>query len=172
MAAEKKKANRTKNRIPKASRPYMPGYGLPKGKEGLLSWTWAEQRLKRSHNYWISTTRPDGRPHMMVIWSLWRDGAFYFSSGAESRKARNLAKNPYCVVGTEEADEAVVVEGEVSLLPQDSKSSIFKPYENKYKYDMSAFTAEPVFVVKPTLVFGLPEKKYLKSATRWEFDTK
>ena len=99
----------------------MPGYGLPKGKEGLLPWTWAEQRLKRSHNYWISTTRPDGRPHMMVIWGLWMDGAFYFSSGAESRKARNLAKNPHCVIGTEKADEAVVVEGEVSLLPQESK---------------------------------------------------
>jgi hypothetical protein len=32
----------------------MPGYGLPKGSSGLLPWKWAEQRLKKSHNYWIA----------------------------------------------------------------------------------------------------------------------
>ena len=40
---------------PKASRPHAPGYGLPAGNKGLLPWSWAEQRLKKSHNYWITT---------------------------------------------------------------------------------------------------------------------
>jgi len=42
----------------------MPGYGLPaadKGK-GLLPWEWAVERLTESHNYWVATTRPEGRP--------------------------------------------------------------------------------------------------------------
>ena len=55
---------------PTASRPYMPGYGLPDAKKGLLPWAWAEQRLKKSHNYWITTVRPDGSPHTMVVWGL------------------------------------------------------------------------------------------------------
>jgi pyridoxine/pyridoxamine 5'-phosphate oxidase len=169
MALKKKKGAQRRKTTPTASRPYMPGYGMPKGKEGLLPWSWAEQRLKRSHNYWIATTRPDGRPHLMVIWGLWIDGFFYFSSGAESRKAKNLANNPHCVIGTEMALEAVIVEGEVELLPQESKAAIFKPYEKKYRFDMSAFTSEPVFVVKPRMAFGLPEKKYQSSVTRWEF---
>jgi len=76
-----KRASR-KVREPKASRPHIPGYGLPKGKEGLLSWKWAEQRLEKSHNYWISTARPDGTPHTMVVWGLWLDG---FSALARSR---------------------------------------------------------------------------------------
>lgn len=36
---------------PKASRPHMPGYGLPAGTKGLLTWAWAEERLLASHNY-------------------------------------------------------------------------------------------------------------------------
>src|SRR5919109_5523167 len=103
---------RTAGRVaPQASRPYMPGYGLPKGSRGLLPWRWADQRLTRSHNYWIITSRPDGTPHAMIVWGVWEGGRFYFSTGRESRKARNLAKNPSCIVCTEKAAEAVIVEG-------------------------------------------------------------
>src|SRR5947209_13693831 len=103
MSVKKKIAAKGK---PQSSRPHMPGYGLPKGNKGLLPWSWAEQRLKQSHNFWISTTRPDGRPHTMIVWGLWLDGVFYFSSGRRSRKAKNLAANPRCVICTEKAHEA------------------------------------------------------------------
>ncbi len=96
---------------PKSSRPLMMGYGLPESKKGLLPWKWAERRLKQSHNYWITTVKPDKTPHTMVVWGLWLDGAFLFSTGSQSRKARNLARNKSCVVCTENASEAVVVEG-------------------------------------------------------------
>ncbi|MCI0535994.1 MAG: pyridoxamine 5'-phosphate oxidase family protein, partial [Verrucomicrobiales bacterium] len=82
----------SKGSEPEAGRPYMPGYGLPgatKGK-GLLAWKWAEERLTSSHNYWIATTGPRG-PHVMVVWGIWAGAAFYFSTGRESRKAKNLA---------------------------------------------------------------------------------
>lgn len=52
---------------PTSSRPY----GFPGGPEGLLPWSWAEQRLTGSHNYWLATIRQDSRPHLMVIWGLW-----------------------------------------------------------------------------------------------------
>jgi hypothetical protein len=162
-------AARKLTKAPKASRPHMPGYGLPAGTKGLLRWGWAEVRLKKSHNYWIATARPDGTPHLMIVWGLWLNGSFYFSSGAQSRKAKNLAKNPRCVIGTEMADQAVIVEGEASLLPRKQKSVLFKPYEKKYKFDMSELTGEPMYRVRPLLAFGLAEKKSLNSATRWKF---
>ena len=81
-------------RTPKPSRPQMPGYGLPEHSKGLLPWKWAEQRLAKSHNYWISTVRPDGRPHTMVVWGLWLANVFYFSTGRDSRKTHNLKANP------------------------------------------------------------------------------
>jgi hypothetical protein len=62
---------------PRASRPHMPGYGSggPTQGSGLLPWSWAEQRLLASRNYWVATSWPDGRPHVMPVWGVWHDGA-------------------------------------------------------------------------------------------------
>ena len=45
----------------------MPGYGIvgPDEGRGLLPWSWAEERLIASHDYWVATVWPDGRPHVM-----------------------------------------------------------------------------------------------------------
>ena len=161
---------------PKASRPHMPGYGLPKGTKGLLPWRWAEQRLTKSHNYWITTVKTNGSPHTMVVWGLWRDGTFLFSTGRQSRKSRNLKKNRHCVVCTELANEAVIVEGVAEETPDVAlRRDFLKRAERKYKFDMSGFEAdilslkEPIFTVRPRVVFGLDEKRSLNSATRWQF---
>ncbi len=147
----------------------MPGYGLPEGTKGLLPWTWARQRLEKSHNYWIATTRPDGSPHMMVIWGLWMDGTFLFSTGEKSRKGRNLVNNPRCVIGTEKAHEAVIVEGVVEINNDPNLRKKFnRQYEKKYQWDMSTF-ADPVYVLRPYTAFGLYEKDFLGKATRWQF---
>ena len=155
---------------PVASRPHMPGYGIPKDKKGLLPWSWAQQRLEKSHNYWITTVRPDRSPHTMVVWGLWMHGSFYFSTGLQSRKARNLGKNPHCIVCTENAAEAVILQGTARLVKQiQQRKPFFSRYERKYKWDMSAFQEEPIFEVRPRLAFGLFEKKFMGSATRWRF---
>ena len=152
----------------------MPGYGLPKSKKGLLPWKWAEDRLGKSRQYWIATTRPDGRPHVMVVWALWMDGLLYFSTGSKSRKARNLKANPNCTMGTEKADEAVILEGVVETERDVDKIREFlRRYEKKYKWDMSSMAddllklKEPVFYLRPKVGFGLWEKKFATSATRW-----
>ena len=50
---------------PRAGRPQMPsGYGINRSTdEGLLPWSWVQERLTTARNYWIATARPDGRPH-------------------------------------------------------------------------------------------------------------
>jgi hypothetical protein len=97
---------------PTASRPYMPDYGIKDDSQGtgLLPWSWACERLIRSHDYWVATRWPDGRPHVMPVWGVWQDGAVWFSSGHRSRKARNLAADPGCAVTTDDAQEPVVVD--------------------------------------------------------------
>ena len=156
----------------------MPGYDLPEGPDGLMPWSWAEERLAGSHNYWLATVREDDRPHLMVIWGLWHEGVFYFSTGSRSRKARNLESNAHCVIGTEQAHEAVVVEGvaeklrDVPLIRE-----LLGRYTKKYDYDMSSMQddilslREPMFAVRPTVAFGLEEKTVLQNATRWKFAT-
>jgi hypothetical protein len=154
---------------PASSRPYMPGYGLSQGKKGLLPWSWARQRLEKSHNYWISTSGLDGAPHLMVIWGLWLDQTFLFSTGGKSRKGRNLAENPRCVIGTEKAHEAVIVEGTVEINTDPRLRKRFnREYQKKYKWDMSTFQ-DPVYRVHPRLAFGLYEKDFMGTATRWQF---
>jgi Pyridoxamine 5'-phosphate oxidase len=154
----------------------MPGYGLPEGYKGLLPWSWAEQRLKKSHNYWITTVKPDGSPHTMVVWGLWQDGRFLFSTGSKSRKARNLAQNLKCVVCTEHAHEAVIVEGVAESAGVPARRKLLPAYERKYKFDMSTMKQdilsmkEPVFAVRPRVVFGLWEKHFVGKSTRWNFE--
>ncbi len=157
----------------------MPGYGLPKGAKGLLSWKWADDRLKKSHNYWITTTRPDGRPHQMIVWGLWLDGVFYFSTGRHSRKSKNLSQHPHCIVATEEADHAVILEGLAEETPSvPLRRKVLGLYERKYKFDMGGMEEdilnlkEPIFAVRPIVAFGLDEKKSLNAATRWTFSSR
>jgi Pyridoxamine 5'-phosphate oxidase len=160
---------------PKPSRPHMPGYGLPKGDKGLLPWSWAEQRLKKSHNYWITTVKPDGAPHTMVVWALWMDGRLLFSTGSKSRKSRNLAENRQCVMCTELANEAVIVEGIAETADVEARRKFLRAYKPKYNFDMAGMKddimsmKEPVYAVRPLLVFGLWEKDFVGKSTRWQF---
>src|SRR5215813_698320 len=113
------------------SRPHMPGYGILDAHdgEGLLPWEWALERLTVSHNYLLSTTRPDGRPHVMPVWGLWLEGAFYFGTDRRSRKSRNLTENPAIAVHLESGDDVVILEGRAAEV-QDAAlvSAIDKAY--------------------------------------------
>jgi hypothetical protein len=60
----------------------------------------------------LGTVRPDGRPHAAGVGALWVDGEIYFTSGAGTRKARNLALNPACTLSASLATIDVVLEGE------------------------------------------------------------
>ncbi len=164
------------SRTPKASRPQAAGYGFPESSKGLLAWSWAEQRLKKSHNYWITTVKPDGSPHTMVVWGMWQDGRFVFSTGSKSRKARNLAENPNCIVCSENAAEAIIVEGVAEIADVAARRKMLPAYERKYKFDMSTMKddilsmKEPVFAVRPRLVFAMWEKYFQSKSTRWKFE--
>jgi hypothetical protein len=164
------------SKSPEPSRPHAPGYGFPEASKGLLPWTWAEQRLKKSHNYWITTVKSNGSPHTMVVWGLWQDGRFLFSTGGKSLKARNLGQNRNCVVCTEHAQEAVIVEGVAEIADVAARCKFVPACEQKYKFDMSKMKddilsmKEPVFAVRPRVVFGLWEKYFQSKSTRWKFE--
>jgi hypothetical protein len=161
----KKSANK-----PQASRPHMQGYGVPRSAEGMLPWEWAEQRFSKSHNYWLTTVRPDGAPHTMPVWGIWLEGAWYCSTSAKSRKGRNLARNNHCVVCNENAEEAVILEGEARKLAASKvPKQAFRDYNAKYGWELDPKMG-PVFEVRPRVVFAMPEKQFPKGVTRWKFD--
>ena len=166
----RRKQASSQRKEPEATRPIVPGYELSAKKKDLLPWRWAADRLKDSRQYWIATTRPDGQPHLMVIWGVWLDESFWFSAGAASRKARNLAANPKCVIGTDDAARAVILEGSVEIV--DAQNERFRKfaqaYQKKYKWDVRE-TVQSVYRFRPRVGFGLYEKKFEETATRWVF---
>ena len=106
----------------------------------------------------------------MIIWGLWFDGAFWFGTGGKTRKARNLSKNPNCVVGTQNAAEAVILEGVAELVTDAELRRKLEP-ASLSKYGMSGGDgSEPLYRVRPTRVFGFIEKSFPKTATRWTFN--
>jgi|RhiMetdeSRZDD1v2_1073273.scaffolds.fasta_scaffold1906645_1 hypothetical protein len=150
----------------------MPEYGLlaPDEGQGLLPWSWAVERLMRARNYWVATTQPHGRPHVTAVWGLWFDESFYFSTGRQSRKARNLADRPHCVVCTEDAAEAVIVEGSAALV---GDPVLLRRIANVYraKYASSFPDDSNVYMIRPQIVFGFIESaaEFAGTATRWRF---
>ena len=87
-------------------------------------WAEARDQLERAKAYWLSTVRPDGRPHVTTVAAVWVDGALHVTTGRSERKARNLAENVHCVVttGTDRFDGLdVVVEGEAALVTDEAR---------------------------------------------------
>lgn len=150
----------------------MPGYGVRADGDGLLSWDWAVERLTASHDYWLATVWPDGRPHVMPVWGVWAEGAVWFSCSLSSRKAKNLARYPRCVLTTDNPREPLVVEGTADLVSDLPTISQFAGWTNaKYQTSYAADFYDPAvngcYRVRPTWVFGLDSDRFTASPTRW-----
>src|SRR6266516_7328682 len=87
-------------------------YGFP-----ALPWSRPHDLLAASPTqsgitFFLGTSRPYGRPHAAGIGALWLDGDLYFTSGPETRKARNLASNPACTISVKLEGIDLILEGE------------------------------------------------------------
>jgi hypothetical protein len=150
--------------------------------EGAMPTAWAEARrsLEEAKIYWISTVRPDGRPHVTPLFAVWLDGALYFCTGPSERKGRNLAQNSQSVITTgcnvlEGFD--LVVEGEAVRVSDETRlRRVADSYASKYGWQYAvrdgAFYGEGglalVYEVAPTTVFGFGKGEAF-SQTRWRF---
>lgn len=165
-----------------ATRPHMPGYGIlaPDEGTGLLRWKDVEPRLAASHDYWVATTWPDGRPHVMPVWAVWAGSALWFSSSLQSRKVANLRHDPRCVVTTDDARNPVIVEGSAQIISDrpgirtflDALNGKYAATSVDVSYDESF--ADPdvnaTIRVQPRTAFALLESDFAGSPTRWTFD--
>jgi nitroimidazol reductase NimA-like FMN-containing flavoprotein (pyridoxamine 5'-phosphate oxidase superfamily) len=166
----KRSATATKSQ-PKADRPFAPGYGIVGTEEGkgLLPWAWVARKMNRCRTFWLATIHAGhGRPHVMPVWGVWLDDAFFFSTGRKSRKGQNLAANPACTIANDDGEEAVIVEG-LATPAEDAAAleRIATAYKKKYKMDPRSM-GEPIFRVQPSRVFGFVERTFPQSATRWK----
>jgi nitroimidazol reductase NimA-like FMN-containing flavoprotein (pyridoxamine 5'-phosphate oxidase superfamily) len=155
---------------PTADRPFAPGYGIVGSQAGigLLPWSWVERKMNRCRTFWLATIYAGlARPHVMPVWGVWVDDAFFFSTGRKSRKGQNLAANAACTVANDDGEEAVIVEGQAKQVEDaEALERVASAYKKKYKMDPRGM-GEPIFMVRPGKVFAFIEKSFPKSATRW-----
>ena len=118
-----------------------------------------------------SATRLPAPKEPPVDGVVFSTAAGWFGTGSRTQKARNLATNSNCIVGTQNAAEAVILEGEAErIIERAIRKKLEQP--SLRKYGMSGGTgSEPLYRVRPTRVFGLIEKTFPKTATRWTFNS-
>ncbi len=85
-----------------------PGYGTP---THPLDWADVHRRIEDAPHYWLATTRPDGRPHVVPVDAVWAADACFFGGHADTVHLRNLRTNPHAALHLEDAVAAVIVEG-------------------------------------------------------------
>ncbi|WP_327367020.1 pyridoxamine 5'-phosphate oxidase family protein [Streptomyces sp. NBC_01217] len=146
-------------------------------------WSAAADLLTTAELYWLSTVRPDGRPHVTPLIGVWADGALHFCTDASERKALNLATNPEVVLttGNNTLSEGldVMVEGPAERVrDEDRLRRLAAAWESKYGPDwhfdvrdgafLNGGRTALVFEVLPRTVFGFG-KGAPYSQTRWRF---
>jgi hypothetical protein len=156
---------------PRASRPgFSEGYGISPDAEGMLPWAWADERLAAARSYWVGSTRGDGSPHAAPVWGVWLRDGVYFGTSRSSRKGRNLARDPRCVVHLESGDEVVILEGRVEGIPVDER--LADAYEAKYDYrpQPPGGDGEAWYRLRPHVAYAWSERDFPRTATRFTFE--
>ena len=136
-----------------------------------------------SSTWFLSTVRPDGRPHAAGVGALWVDDTLYFTSGPRTRKSRDVAKNRNVVLSVSLKGLDLVVEGtaarvtDATTLERLAKAYIAQGWPARVSD--GAFTAEfsapsagrppwYLYAVTPVTAFGVATEEP-HGATRWRF---
>ena len=132
----------------------------------------------------LSTTRPDGRPHVAGVGAFWLVERFYFTSGAKTLKSRNLAANPHCTIALTLPDMDLVVDGVAQRVTDEETLQRVARIANEGGWpatvkdgsltaEFSAPSAGPppwdLYEVEPKVAVGVAYKEPY-GAMRWRFD--
>jgi hypothetical protein len=149
-----------------------------------VEWARADRELTAAGIYWITTVRPDGRPHVTPLIGVYDEHGFCFCTGPGEQKAVNLAADPRCLVltGSNRYDGGldVVIEGRARRIDDDHRlRQLADAWVAKYGDDWRFEVADGAFRHEQggqALVFTIDADKALGfdrdgggSQTRWKF---
>ncbi|HKY53229.1 MAG TPA: pyridoxamine 5'-phosphate oxidase family protein [Anaerolineales bacterium] len=120
-----------------------------------------ENWLRAARSIWVSTTRPDRRPHTVPVWFIWKDRKVYFISARNLQKSKNLAKQPWVVVHLGDGDDVIILQGPAKIVTEHeeleridsayrakyvdpgsgAQASIFEPESDLYRVDVKHIMA-------------------------------
>ena len=149
-----------------------------------MSWSDARTLLAKAEIFWLSTVRPDGRPHVTPLIAVWDDGSLCFTTGPAERKALNLEQNTQVVLttGCNRLGEGldIVVEGTAEQLTdpvalQRVADTFTAKYPEPFHFTLRDGALDSgggpalAFRVRPRTAFGFGRGDAY-SQTRWRFD--
>ena len=152
-----------------------------------IPWSRALEQLESAEGhltYWLSTTRPDGRPHIAGVGAMWVDGTLYFVSGPGTRKSRNLDGDPRCSVSVTLPGLDLILEGTAArVTDEETLTRLAERYaatgwpaevrDGAFTAPYSAPSAGPppwnLYKMTSTTAFGVATAEP-NGATRWRFD--
>lgn len=151
-----------------------------------FDWSAAVERFEAGGWFWLSTVRPDGRPHVMPCFAAWSGASFFVASKGTTRKSRNLDANPACVLTKDAGDVHLVIEGtarrvtdaDTLRLASDAMMRIYEwpttpagdELDAEYGAPTSGGPPYRVYEIAPSRAFALPASGTF-APTRWRFTT-
>jgi nitroimidazol reductase NimA-like FMN-containing flavoprotein (pyridoxamine 5'-phosphate oxidase superfamily) len=145
-------------------------------------WDEAFGVLERAELYWITTVRPDGRPHVTPLIGVAADDAVYFCTGLEEQKGRNLEHNDSVALTTGNNTWAkgldVVVEGRAVRIDDDGQlkqlaEAWVAKYGSEWHFDVydgmfrhSDGGGAAVFRIEPTKVMAFAKDPHGQTTFR------
>jgi PPOX class probable F420-dependent enzyme len=125
---------------------------------------------------WVATAAPDGRPDAVPVWFWWDGEAVFFTTKADSRKARNLARQPAVVVHNGDGTDPIIVKGDAEVVTDPTElERVDRGYLQKYVDPGSGARAtifvegDNVYRVRPRLVMAWAYAT-CSNRTDWRFD--
>jgi len=150
-------------------------------------WAAGLEQIIDADTFWLSTVRPDGRPHVTPLIAVWHGDAIWFTTGPDERKAKNLAENSSCVLTTGRSDLVdggldIVLEGTAEQVSNEAQlQPIAEAFAAKYGTEIWNFVVRDgafsdrvtggraiVFRVQPVRGLGF-RKGETFSQTTWSF---
>jgi PPOX class probable F420-dependent enzyme len=105
-----------------------------------------DERLRKEPIIWLSTVRPDGRPHMIPVWFFWDGEAITIYSQPNNQKMRNLQQNTNVTLAlntADDGDDVVIVEGKAELLGKSAQTMNNPSYVEKYDTLIKDMKSDP-----------------------------
>jgi hypothetical protein len=161
--------------MPAAERPRLPAvYGVPAEADGMLPWSWVEQRLRAAPNYWVATAGPAGAPHVRPVDGVWVDDTLCFGGSPETAWVRNLQRDARISVHLPHDDEVVILEGAAEVVTDAGHplaDEQLAAARDKYpQYFGADSTFRPFWALRPATVFAWTLSSFPSDLTRWHFD--
>lgn len=133
---------------------------------GFIPWNKIDNNLHAFRSIWVSTTRPDGRPHAVPVWYTWDGHSLYFISARHLQKSRNLSRQPWIVVHAGDGDDVIIIEGSVEIVTDRAElKRVDEAYRAKY-VDPGSGVQATIFEPEADLY-----RVNIKRIMAWEYGT-